>query len=195
MVPPARPRSLLDEAKALFTDKGWPVTDLAQFRMALDDDAGSDDGADDDNGDDDDRSGDGAGGDDVAKMKKALNKANKEAESFRLKLKEYEDRDKSETEKLTERSRELESNLTSAELRALRYEIALDKGIPKSIASRLQGSTREEMESDADELLKTLGNGNGDGRRKTASFDGGPKEKDAPSGSSFLAQALRDRRS
>lgn len=181
--------SLLEQAASHFTTQGWPVTDLSRFRMA-DEPDGDDGDEDDDPGDDAKQTQRQRSPEDIANMEKALKKANKEAETFRLKLKEIEDRDKSDTEKLTERTRELESNLTSAQATALRYEIALDKGIPKSIASRLQGATREEMEADADELLKTIG-GSG---KKSPSFDGGAKDKDAPSGGSFLSQALRDRR-
>lgn len=179
--------SLLEQAASHFNAQGWPVTDLARFRMADDTDDG-DEGDDAGNGDGDQSQ---LSAQQIADMQKALKKANKEAETHRLRLKEIEDRDKSEAEKLTERTRELESNLTTAQATALRYEIALDKGIPKSIASRLQGATREEMEADADELLKTIGATG----KKPPSFDGGAKDKDAPGSGSFLTQAIRDRRS
>lgn len=181
MVDLARPGSLLEQAGSHFAAQGWSATDLARFRMADEDDAPE--------GEDEDEAPQ-TGADDVDAMRRALAKANKEAEKTRLKLKEYEDRDKSETEKLAERTRDLESTLTSAQATATRYEIALDKGIPKSIASRLQGATREEMEADADELLKTLG----DAGKKAPSFDGGAKDKDAPESGSFLSRAIRDRR-
>lgn len=88
-----------------------------------------------------------------AEVKAALKKANKEAETLRLKLKEFEDRDKSEVDKLNER-------LSAAEKRALdadRLEVAIEKGLTKSQAKRLVGSTREELEADADELIADLG--------------------------------------
>ena len=189
MVDLAHPRPLLDEMRAHFAAQNWPSDDLDRFRMEAGDDGGGDDGDDGDSAGDTDSTA--ASAEDIKKMQSALRKANKEAETFRLKLKEIEDRDKSETEKLTERTRELEGNLTSAEQRALRLEIALDKGIPKTIANRLQGSTREEMEADADELLKTLG---GTGTKKhSASFDGGAKDGGTAKGGSFLNQALASR--
>lgn len=40
---------------------------------------------------------------------------------------------------------------------ALKYEIALEKGLTKSQARRLVGDTREEIEADAAELVKDLG--------------------------------------
>jgi hypothetical protein len=72
-------------------------------------------------------------------------------------VKEFEDATKSEHEKLTERASELEQKLTTAEAHAARFEIALEKGLTKSQAKRLVGSTREELEADADELLEDLG--------------------------------------
>lgn len=42
----------------------------------------------------------------------------------------------------------------AAELAAVRAEVAADKGVP---ANRLKGSTREELEADADELAALLG--------------------------------------
>lgn len=40
---------------------------------------------------------------------------------------------------------------------ALKFEIALEKGLTKAQARRLVGETREELEADADELLADLG--------------------------------------
>lgn len=127
--------------------------------------------------------------DDGIDWKAMARKHEREAKTNAARLKELEDRDKTETQKLTEERDGLKGNLTAAETKALRFEVALDKGVPKSLAVRLQGSTREEMEADADELMKTLGNG-----RKSPSFDGGAKDKDAPPGGSFLQQALADRK-
>jgi hypothetical protein len=73
------------------------------------------------------------------------------------KVKEFEDATKSEQEKLTERASELEKNLSEAAVNAARFEIALEKGLTKSQAKRLVGSTREELEADAEELLADLG--------------------------------------
>lgn len=89
-------------------------------------------------------------------VKRALNKANKEAESLRLKLKEYEDRDKTELERLTERAEAAERAAAETEVRALRLEIAAEQGLTPAQAKRLVGSTREELEADAQELLATF---------------------------------------
>ena len=96
-------------------------------------------------------------GDDVPpEVRRALNKANKEAESLRLQLKEFQDRDKTEAQKVAERATEAEARATEAEAKALRLEIAFEKGLTPAQAKRLVGETREELESDADELLETF---------------------------------------
>ena len=89
-------------------------------------------------------------------VKRALSKANKEAETLRLKLKEYEDRDKTEMERLTERAEAAERAAAETELRALRIEVAAEKGLTPAQAKRLVGSTRDELEADAKELLDTF---------------------------------------
>lgn len=85
---------------------------------------------------------------------RALKKANNEAEKLRLKLKEYEDRDKSELEKLAESQAAAERRAIEAEMRALRLEVAAEKGLTASQAKRLVGSSREDLEADAEEILR-----------------------------------------
>lgn len=183
---------MADEPRKITLPGGWPAWQWPDGRIRPEVSGGIDDGATDDADDGDDEGDDSRDGsaDDVAAMRKALAKANKEAEKFRLKAKEYEDANKTEQERLAESLREQEQRAETAQLAALRFEVALDKGIPKSVATRLQGSTREELEADAAELLETIGAG-----KKTPSFDGGAKDKDAPATGSFLSQAIRTKRS
>ena len=89
-------------------------------------------------------------------VKKALNKANKEAETLRLKLKEYEDRDKTDLQKLQEERDALKSERDLLNLEQLRREVADEKGLTLAQARRLVGTTREELESDADEILEAF---------------------------------------
>jgi hypothetical protein len=89
-------------------------------------------------------------------VKAALRKANKEAETLRLKLKEFEDRDKTETQKLTERAEAAEKAAADLASTHMRSEVALEKGLTAKQAKRLVGSTREELEADADDLLADL---------------------------------------
>lgn len=78
-------------------------------------------------------------------------------QQFADKVKEFEDRDKSETEKLNDQLARLQKQLTdkdaevaAAKVASLRAEVAADKHVP---AGRLHGTTREELEADADAYL------------------------------------------
>lgn len=68
----------------------------------------------------------------------------------------------SEVEKLTRELAEAnakagKSTEETAEQRALKLEIALEKGLTAVQAKRLVGSTKEELEADADEIKKSWG--------------------------------------
>jgi hypothetical protein len=58
---------------------------------------------------------------------------------------------------LEERVAEIERQAKESESRALRAEVANAKGLTPNQAKRLVGSTREELEADADELLADIG--------------------------------------
>lgn len=58
---------------------------------------------------------------------------------------------------LEERVAGLEQTARDSEQRAIRAEIANAKGLTPSQAKRLVGASREELEADADELLKDIG--------------------------------------
>lgn len=51
---------------------------------------------------------------------------------------------------------ELEKRANEADARALRAEVASVKGLSETQAKRLTGSTREELEADADDLLSSF---------------------------------------
>jgi hypothetical protein len=91
-----------------------------------------------------------------AEVKRALQKANKEAETLRLKLKEFEDRDKTEAQKLQEERDALKAERDGLYLENLRREVADDKGLTPAQARRLVGTTREELEADADDVIATF---------------------------------------
>lgn len=48
------------------------------------------------------------------------------------------------------------ADATTARLDALRFKVALDKGLPATLAARLTGSTKEEFEADADTLMALI---------------------------------------
>lgn len=118
---------------------------------------------------------------DVAAMEAALKKANKEAETHRKRIKELEDKDKSELQRTTDERDEHKTARAGAELRALQLEVALDKGLTATQAKRLIGTTRDELEADAEELVdsfRTEGEeqkGGGPARRPTERLRGGGK--------------------
>lgn len=58
---------------------------------------------------------------------------------------------------LEDRVAEIEKQAKASEDRATRAEIANAKGLTPNQAKRLIGTTREELEADADELLKDIG--------------------------------------
>lgn len=120
---------------------------------------------------------------DIKAMEAALKKANKEAETHRLKLKELEDAGKSELERTTSERDEHKTARTAAEQRALQLEVALDKGLTATQAKRLIGSTREELEADADELLASFKPSEaetGPARRPTERLRGGGAAQSEP---------------
>jgi hypothetical protein len=91
---------------------------------------------------------------------KKLSRQNEDAaKEFRAKaskLDEIEAASKSEAEKLQERASKAEGRATEAEMKALRLEVAGEKGLSPVQAKRLIGGTREELEADADELLASF---------------------------------------
>lgn len=82
--------------------------------------------------------------------------AEKRAAELEARLKEFEDRDKTESTRAIERAEAAEKAAAAAEARATRLEIAAEKGLTPAQAKRLVGDTREELEADADELLETF---------------------------------------
>ncbi|MEU8525261.1 hypothetical protein AB0C77_06610 [Streptomyces sp. NPDC048629] len=99
--------------------------------------------------------------------------ATRQLDDLSKRIKEFEDRDKSDLDKLTERATTAEQAATAAQGRLLRYEVAAAKQLPPGFAGRLQGSTKEELEADADALLEALG---AQQQRQTPNYDGGVRK-------------------
>lgn len=68
-------------------------------------------------------------------------------------LKKQHASSQTDADKVAEKIAELEKRTNEADARALRAEVASAKKLTPAQAKRLQGATREELESDADELL------------------------------------------
>ena len=89
-------------------------------------------------------------------VRAALKKANKEAETLRLKLKEYEDRDKTEQQRLEERAAAAERAAAERESQLLRYQVGTAAGLPADLIDRLRGDTIEDLTADAEKLLNLV---------------------------------------
>jgi hypothetical protein len=101
------------------------------------------------------------------------------------------DASKSDLEKLAARVEAAEKKAADMEAKALRAEVAQAKGLTPAQARRLQGSTKEELEADADDLLASFGgpksggkddadNAGKDGGDAGAALFGRPKERLTP---------------
>lgn len=113
----------------------------------------------------------------------ALKKANEEAQKYRLALKKFEDRDKSEIQRATDERDEARKEADKAKASYLRLKVGAAKGLPTSLAERLQGETEDEMADDADALLADMKPTNGT-NGKAPSFEAGAR-KPAPKATSM----------
>jgi hypothetical protein len=86
---------------------------------------------------------------------------------------EYVESQKTEAQKVADRLAEAEKTATGARQELLRYQVAAAKNLPPTLAGRLQGSSKKELEADADALLKEFGNQQ---QRQTPSYDGGVRK-------------------
>lgn len=84
------------------------------------------------------------------------------------KFDELEAATKSDIERVSGERDSFKTQADQAGAENLRLRVALEKGLPRQLIDRLQGGTKEEMESDADELLKLVG-------PASSGFDGGAR--------------------
>jgi len=95
--------------------------------------------------------------------RKARREADAKVKELGDQLAALDDKDKSEVERLTGKVSQLEKDLATATQRADRYEVALDKGLDMTRAKRLTGTTRDELEADAEELKGWTAGASGEG--------------------------------
>ena len=86
---------------------------------------------------------------DTGKLLERLRKKNSENRALRQRTKDAEDKAKT--------ADDAEQRAKALEAENLRYKVALDNGIPSTIAKRLVGSTEEELLADAQALMEALG--------------------------------------
>lgn len=126
--------------------------------------------------------------------RKAAEKAKADLE---VRLKELEDKDKTEAQKAADRASTAEKRADEAEARALRLEVATAKGLTPAQSKRLVGATKEELEADADDLLDTFkpsdDKGKPPGGKPTERLQGGgdPTEEPEETDPRKLASAVR----
>lgn len=116
----------------------------------------------------------------------ARQKAEKDAADALARVKELEDASKSDEDKRNERfaaleksDREKDTVIAERDAKLLRYEVAAAKGLDLKAALRLQGTTKEEIEADADEFAKSFGS-NGVGEVPGAGSRGSTDVKTTP---------------
>jgi hypothetical protein len=72
-------------------------------------------------------------------------------------LEKIRDSQRTDSERAVARAETAEKKLAELEPKLLRLEVAYEKGLPAKLAKRLTGSTRAELEADADDLLEEFG--------------------------------------
>lgn len=97
----------------------------------------------------------------------------KARQDLEAKIAEFEERDKSETEKLTGKITKAEQKAAEAESKLLRYEVAQEKNVPAKLVPLLTGQTREDLEAQAALILENP-------KPAEPDFDGGPREPAGP---------------
>lgn len=106
----------------------------------------------------------------IAAERKTARDEKKRADAAEARVKELEDKDKTDLDKARETATEQQKRADAAEARALRLEVATAKGLTPGQAKRLVGTTQEELEADADEILADLPSSGSNGATR-------PKEK------------------
>lgn len=94
--------------------------------------------------------------------RKARRDAERQLKEMGDQLKALQDKDKSDSERLTEKVTQLEKDLATVTAQRDRFEVGLTKGLDLTRTKRLTGDTREDLEADADELLTWTSGSNGD---------------------------------
>jgi hypothetical protein len=119
--------------------------------------------------------------------RKAAEARAKDTDKLRDQLKVIEDRDKTDNEKLQEERDALKVDNEKLKIENLRRDVAAEKGIDPKAAKYLQGSTREEMETAADEFAELLKPG-----KPVFGEVGQGKKGDPPAGRIYTNEELQD---
>lgn len=117
-------------------------------------------------------------------MKRERNEARKELAAVRAKLKDIEDKDKTETQRLQEARDELNTRASSAEEKLRAFQVAMERAPAhatlaqvKAVAKRVRGETDEDLEDDADELFGLLAPAPPEKSERKTPVAGRPRER------------------
>lgn len=108
----------------------------------------------------------------IHRLRGEAKKTRLERNELRGRVREFEDRDKSEEQRRQEQSAAAEKRAADAEARLLQYEVAAEFGISKH-AGRLKGDTREALVEDAKALQKEFGLSDADNGAGRPDFSSG----------------------
>jgi len=125
----------------------------------------------------------------AAAAEKQAKASQKQLAELSARLQEFEDRDKTEAQKLAEAKTAAEREAATAKQELMRYRVAATKKLPAELADRLKGATEEEMAEDADRLLEVFGAQ----QRQTPSYDGGVRQSARPTSMNDLIRQTAGR--
>lgn len=94
-----------------------------------------------------------------------------EVNELKSRIEDFESANASELEKAQSKAAKKEQEAQEALSKLLRHEVADEKQVPVKARKYLTGSTREELEANADELIADF-----KGSEQTPDFDGGARE-------------------
>lgn len=95
----------------------------------------------------------------VENLRESERKLKEELATLRPKAAEFdklEESKKTETQKLSEQLAVETAKREALERQALRFKVGVAKGLPAELIDRLQGETEEDLQADADKLLKLV---------------------------------------
>lgn len=75
---------------------------------------------------------------------------------------------------------EKDTQITGLQAQVLRYEVAFDLGLPRELADRLKGNTKDEMLADAEALVKLVGGRPASQRKPVEALRGGGAPEQEP---------------
>jgi uncharacterized protein with von Willebrand factor type A (vWA) domain len=110
----------------------------------------------------------------LSRKHEAQAKANADAAK---RLAEMEEAGKTEAQKFADKAAASEQAAAHAQQEVARLRVAMRKGLTEAQAKRLVGTTEEELEADADELLATFGASRAPGSDTGAGRPARPKER------------------